>query len=127
MVSPDGRLVMALGPDRQPALYPIAGGDPQPIRALGSDLTPIGWSDTARIIFARSRVLGRSSSVFKVDLATGSRQPWKALGPGDPSGAPLVMNVQVSPDGERYAYMTSPMLSDLFLISGVFGPAPESR
>jgi hypothetical protein len=37
------------------------------------------------------------------------------------------MNVQVSPDGERYAYMTSPMLSGLFLISGVFGPAPASR
>jgi eukaryotic-like serine/threonine-protein kinase len=42
VVSPDGQFVIAVGPDQQPALYPIAGGDPQPIGALGNDLMPIG-------------------------------------------------------------------------------------
>ena len=119
VVSPDGRFVIAVGPDQQPALYPIAGGDPQPIAALGNDLMPIGWSESSEAIFARGRTLGRLAPVFKIDLTTGRRQPLKEIGPADPTGAPLVLLVQVSRDGRRYAYYMSQPLGTLTLIEGV--------
>ncbi len=119
VVSPDGRFVIAVGPDQQPALYPIAGGDPQPIAALANDLTPIGWSESSEAIFARGRTLGRLAPVFKIDLTTGRRQPLKEIGPADPTGAPLVLLVQVSRDGRRYAYYMSQPLGTLTLIEGV--------
>jgi hypothetical protein len=119
VVSPDGRFVIAVGPDQRPALYPVAGGDPQPIAALGNDLMPIGWGESPEVIFARGRVLGRLLPVFKIDLTTGRRQKVAEVGPTDPTGAPLVVLVQVSRDGRRYAYNTSQTLGALFLIEGV--------
>jgi hypothetical protein len=118
VVSPDGRLVIAVGPDQQPALYPIGGGEPRPITALGNDLMPIGWGETSDILFARARALDRLVPLFKVDLATGRRQPVGELGPTDPTGAPLVLLVQISRDGRRYAYTTGQRLAAVFLIEG---------
>ncbi len=119
VVSPDGRFVIAVGPDQQPALYPIAGGDPQPIAALGNDLMPIGWGESSDAIFAKGRTLGRLAPVFKIDLTTGRRQPLKEVGPADPTGAPMVLSVQVSRDGRRYAYYVSQPLGTVVLIEGV--------
>jgi hypothetical protein len=119
VVSPDGQFVIAVGPDQQPALYPIGGGTPKPIAALGNDLMPIGWGESAEVIFARGRSLARLTPVFKIDLATGRRQPVGEIGPADPNGAPLVLLVQVSRDGRRYAYYMSQPLATAILIEGV--------
>jgi len=119
VVSPDGRFVIAVGPDQQPAVYPIAGGDPRPITALGNDLMPVGWGRTSDTIFARGRALGRLTALFKIDVATGRRELMEEVGPADPSGAPLVFLVQISQDGRRYAYVTSRKLGTVFLIDGV--------
>jgi Tol biopolymer transport system component len=119
VVSPDGRFVIAVGPDQQPALYPIAGGDPQSIAALGNDLMPIGWGESSNVIFAKGGTLGRLVPVLKIDLTTGRRERVGEVGPADSKGAPLVLLVQVSRDGRRYAYYSSQGLGTLFLIEGV--------
>jgi hypothetical protein len=119
VVSPDGRFAIAVGPDQQPALFPVAGGDPQPIAVLGNDLVPIGWGESANVIFARPRALARLTSVYKIDLMSGRRQLVGEIGPTDPKGAPLVLLVQVSRDGRRYTYYMSQPLSEAFLIEGV--------
>jgi hypothetical protein len=121
VVSPDGRFVIAVGPDQQPALYPVAGGDAQPMPALGRDLTPVGWTDHPQVIFARPRTRERLSPVFTVDLSTGRRTLWKEMGPRDPSGAPIVTMIQISRDGRRYAYAVFQTMHDLFLIEGLEG------
>lgn len=118
-VSPDGRLVIAIGPDNEPALYPLDGGPPRPIPALAADLTPFGWGETSQTIFARGRSFGRIAPVFTIDLSTGRRQPWLELGPRSPSGAPLVMFPLLARDGQRYAYSVVQALGDLFLINGL--------
>ena len=119
VISPDGRLVIAVGPNQQPALYPIAGGDPQSIPGIGDDLVPIAWGDTSDVVFARARALGRIVPVFKIDLRNGRRQEVGEVGPADPTGAPLVVLIQISRDGRRYAYATSHKLANIVLIEGV--------
>ena len=119
VVSPDGRLVIAVGPDQQPALYPIAGGDPLPIAALGNDLMPIGWGETSAVIYARGRSLDRLVPIFKVDPTTGRRQPLGELGPANPTGAPLVLLIQISRNGRQYAYTTIQKLGTIFVIDQV--------
>jgi hypothetical protein len=57
--------------------------------------------------------------VFKIDLTTGRRLPVAEVGPTDPKGAPVVLLVQISRDGRRYAYNTSQKLGTVFLIEGV--------
>jgi eukaryotic-like serine/threonine-protein kinase len=119
LVSPDGRLVIAVGPDQQPALYPIAGGEPRPIPALGDELTPVAWGESSQVLFARRRVLGRLVPVFRIDLASGTRQQVSGVGPADATGAPLVFLVQLSRDGKSYAYSTWRSNGALFLIDDV--------
>jgi Tol biopolymer transport system component len=119
-VSPDGRFVAAIGPDQKPALYPIAGGDPQLLPGLGEDLLPAGWTETGRALFARPRDNRRICPVYQVDLASGTRTLWREVGPQDPTGAPTVSVVMVAADGKSYAYNYLRRDSDLFLVSGVF-------
>ena len=119
LVSPDGQLVIAVGPDQQPGLYPVAGGKPRPIPALGRDLIPLGWGESSQVLFARGRVLSRLVAVFKIDLASGRRHSLREVGPSDAIGAPVVFLVQVSRDGKRYAYSTWRSNGALFLIEGV--------
>jgi hypothetical protein len=96
------------------------------MHALGKDLVPIGWSETPNVLYARPRGFGRLSAVYRVDLASGRRELWRTVGPADPTGAPRMYVIQVSPDGRRYVYSSDQSLFDLFLIRGVFGDAVSS-
>jgi Tol biopolymer transport system component len=116
VVSPDGRFVIAIGPDQESALYPVDGGAPRPIPGLGQDLRPIGWGETSQSMFARARALARVCPVFKIDLSTGRRQTLAELGLRDPAGAPLALLPILAPDGRRYAYSVLQFAGDLFLI-----------
>ena len=118
VVAPDGQVVIAVGPDQQLALYPIAVGEPRPIPELGNDLTPV-VGESSQVLFARRRVLGRLVPVFKIDLASGRRQQVTEVGPADATGAPLVFLVELSRDGKRYAYSTWRSNGALFLIEGI--------
>ncbi len=119
-VSPDGRFVLGEGPGGVVGLYPIAGGATLPVNGLGTDLVPVGWSDTPNVIFARQRVLARLADVYRVDVVSGRREKWRTLGPADPSGAPLIFTLQVAADGTRYAYSVNNESFNLFMIQGVF-------
>ena len=119
VVSPDGRFVIAIGPDQEPALYPIDGSNPRPIPGLGQDLRPIGWGETSQSVFARGAALTRLTPVFKVDLPTGRRQMLAELGPRDPAGAPLGLMPLLTLDGRRYAYSVLEFSGDLFLINSL--------
>jgi eukaryotic-like serine/threonine-protein kinase len=119
-VSPDGRVVLGEGPDGVVGLYPIDGGAVLPIAGLDTDLVPIGWSDTPNVIFARQRGIERLADIYRVNVVSGRREKWRTLGPADPSGAPRLFSVQISPDATRYAYSVNNESFILYMIQGVF-------
>jgi hypothetical protein len=104
VASPDGRFVIALGPDGRAALYPMGGGEPRPIPGLGEDLSPLGFTDRPDSIFARTRAISHTSSVYRVDLASGQRRLFKELRIAETRGSPMMDVVVVSPRGEAYAF-----------------------
>jgi hypothetical protein len=57
--------------------------------------------------------------IDRIDLATGERQPWKELTPGDPAGAYTVGGVYLTPDGKSYVYSVVSSLGELYLAEGV--------
>src|ERR1700694_3822843 len=79
-VSPDGKLVTAIGPDQRFYLYPIEGGEPTPIPGLGPGDVPSGWTEDGRSIFVRRRGEVR---IYLVDVRSGHRELWKDLSPPD--------------------------------------------
>jgi len=118
MVSPDGKLVAARGPDQRLYLYPIAGGEPSGIPGLTAEDTPSAWSADGRFLYVyRRREL--PAKVYRLEVATGKKELWKELMPSDAAGVLNISPPLVTPDGKFYAYAYIRTLSDLYLVEGL--------
>ncbi|HEY7574508.1 MAG TPA: protein kinase, partial [Thermoanaerobaculia bacterium] len=117
-ISPDGKLVAAIGPDHHAALFPVDGGPPRLIAGVEAKEFPLRFSDDGRSLYLwrRGEVPAR---VTRLDLSNGKREVWKDLIPADPAGVERISNVLVTPDGKGYAYCFARLLSDLFVVEGL--------
>ena len=116
-VSPDGSQVAMLGRDGLPVIYPIAGGAPVAIPTIVRGEYPVSWTADGRGLF----VAGRTNAphrVFRIDLSTGLRSPWKELRPSQVAGIRL-SQVSVTPDGRSFVHMYSRLLSNLYVAKGI--------
>ena len=117
-VSPDGKSVLATGPDRRVAIYPVEGGEPKPVPTIRVEELPLGWSADGSSIY----VLDFSATPSRIDLVdvqSGGRKLWKEFRPPDPAGVFTVAPARVSPDGKAYVYSYRRLLDDLFLVTGM--------
>jgi hypothetical protein len=57
--------------------------------------------------------------VYRLDVTTGRRDLWKALGPQDPAGARNVGRVVLTPDASHYVYSYWRSLHELYLAEGI--------
>ena len=117
-ISPDGKSVIASGPEGKIYLYSISPSEPRPIPGLEAGEIPAQWSPDGRFVYVyrRGDVPAR---VMRVELATGKRELWKELQPSDTTGLEEVANVWLTPDGRSYVYNHIRMLSDLYLAEGL--------
>jgi hypothetical protein len=104
-------------------LYPIRGGDGQPVPALEAGDMPVQWSHDGRYVYIVDNLQGPASpavDVFRVELATGVRVLWKTLTPPDPVGVESMRaTVLITPDARSYCYSYMRRLGDLFVINGL--------
>jgi Tol biopolymer transport system component len=117
-VSPDGKLVAAIGPGQKALLIPVDGGEARTIDGIAEGEFPVRFSADGRSIYVwkRGDVPARIS---RVDVATGRREVWKDLMPADPAGVERISNALVTPDAKGYAYCYARLLSDLFVVDGL--------
>jgi len=116
-ISPDGRTVAAVGPDRKIHLCSTDGGEPRGLPGAREDELPFGWTSDGRSIY-----LGRITMPARVDICnvvTGERRLWKEILPPDPAGVLAIGPVLITPDGKSYVYSYRRMLDDLFLVTGL--------
>ena len=116
--SPDGRWVVALGPDRHYGLYPLEPGEPRPLPGLAPEEIPVQWSPDGRSVV----VYQPAEAPLRVelfDVATGARKPWKEIRPPDPSGVAQVGPILISWDTGAYVYSYRRSLDDLYLATGL--------
>jgi hypothetical protein len=57
--------------------------------------------------------------VYRLNLATGKREPFKELSPVDLSGLCEMSDLMFSADGRTYVYGFARMLSDLYVVKGL--------
>jgi Tol biopolymer transport system component len=117
-ISPDGRLVVVVGPDRRRYLYPLEGGEPTPLPGLSFDETPAQWSADGRYLYVYRR-RDVPAKVWKLEIATGKRELWKEVMPADGAGIATVAPVIPTPDGRAYVYSYFRTLSDLYVVEGL--------
>jgi hypothetical protein len=118
-LSPDGRWVGATdnvhGANR---IFPADAGPSRPMLGVAPGEVVLGWTGDSRgvYVFQRGEVPAR---IYRVDIATGHRQFWNALGPGDRAGVALVYWALIAADGRSYAYTFERTQNDLYLVTGL--------
>jgi eukaryotic-like serine/threonine-protein kinase len=117
-ISPDGKLVIGLGAEGKPTLYPVDGGEPRLIPGLTADDRISGFVGDGRSIYVHN--LTRLPTVVnELDLATGKKKVWKQFVPADSAGVDSSGNFIINPDGKTYVYSFARTLSDLYLVEGL--------
>ena len=81
-VSPDGSALAAPCGERW-CLYPLAGGDPQPI-AHTEGMSVVGWGDGETLYLRAPERL--PVQLFRLHLPSGRLSPWREIAPADRSG-----------------------------------------
>jgi sugar lactone lactonase YvrE len=120
-VTPDGAYVAARG-DTGIALYPVAGGEPVPVKASGRD-APLRFGGGGRLLYVRRTPAGQGGRVpariYRLDLVSGTEELWREL---SPAGAPTIANVNsvaIAPDAGAYAYTYSVPTARLYEVRGL--------
>ena len=117
-VSPSGEEVVAFGPSLGHRRYPIAGesGAGREIPGLSFSDQVVRWSPDGRAL-----IVGRatSSTLDRVDLATGRREPLVTLGTEPPGGRSRLGFFTLADDPHVYAYVAAAYLSEIFTVDGV--------
>ena len=96
----------------------MAGGSPQKLTlTLSPEEGIFSFFGDGKSVLVRGR--GLPVKVFRVDLATGSRQLFREIVPADPAGAQSVPGLRFSADGKSYVYSLGRWLSDLYVVDGL--------
>ncbi len=119
-LSPDGRNVAVLGPDRQWGIWPLDGSGLHPIPGLDSKYYITDWSPDGTSLYAiSSQQRYGAAHVYKVNIATGKMEFWKTFGATLPAGIASVGGPRFSSDGSAYAYVYAQILSQAYVVKGL--------
>jgi hypothetical protein len=73
--------------------------------------------DGAHLFLFERNVL--PAPVYRVEVATGRREPWFAIQPRQRSGVNGMNNVCAVPDGSSFAYSYTQQLAELHVVEGL--------
>ena len=116
-VSQDGRYIASGGKDERLYLYPVSGGTPRLLEGTTAD-EPIQWSADSRSLFVFVPD-ERPGKIYRIDVETGRREPWKSFGPAGVSGVQRFQRVAMTPDAKSYVYSTERLFATLFVVDGL--------
>ena len=117
-ISPDGQLVVGIGPDQKGYFYPSASGDPRIVNGMEPGDIPISWNQDSHSIYL-SRTGEVPAKVYQLELATGKKTVWKQIVPVDATGVSTIGPIHMTPDGKTYVYGFHRTLADLYLVEGL--------
>jgi Tol biopolymer transport system component len=116
VLSPDGKLIAARGPDQKVGLYPVDGGSARPLEGLDPNDQPLRWSEDQRFLFVSYDLRQATTArIYRVDLATGRRELWKEFSQRDPTGISRISGTDITPDGKTFVFSYGQRLADLYV------------
>ena len=114
--TPDGKLVIVFTRDGI-ELRSVDGS--QPARPLAGSLPNddvLRFTNDGRFVIVRHEVR-KPAQYFRIELATGRREPFRVLGPAGGTGR--VTNTVITDDGKAYAYTYSDAVVSLYVADGL--------
>jgi eukaryotic-like serine/threonine-protein kinase len=119
LLSADSRSLVIQTPEGL-ALMPPEGGPSRPIPGVAPGDRPLRFTADGRSLFLRTGAQrDLPARVFRLDVATGRREVWKELMPGDPAGITLLAPQDISEDGKTVLFVYGRSLADLYVAEGL--------
>ena len=113
-VSPDGHRVAGLDADAKIVLYNVDSDQPATaVPGTEAGELPVQWSADGASIFVY-RPTDLPAKVDRIDIASGTRTPWRQLTPADVAGVYTIAPVFITPDANGYAYNALRSVNDLY-------------
>jgi eukaryotic-like serine/threonine-protein kinase len=123
LISTDGKSLLVRGADGKRGIWPLDGGALQPIQGLEANDSVIAWAPDGETVYVvpsrRGALAVRSVKVFRVNIRTGKREPWKVFGEETGAGVSSVGVPRLSSDGTAYAYIYTRILSEAYVVTGL--------
>jgi dipeptidyl aminopeptidase/acylaminoacyl peptidase len=118
-ISPDGKHALVFKAYDRPMLLstdsaelrPLPGGEP-------GDLA-MGWSAEGRWLYVTRQAPELPARIFRIEIASGRRELWKEMMPGDAAAFGGFTGFSFTPDGKSYAYSFHQFLCALYLVDGL--------
>jgi eukaryotic-like serine/threonine-protein kinase len=117
-VSPDGKFVAGVGADRRIYLFPLDGGPARSVE-VNADERVVGWASDDKSLYVAAATGGPGTSIYQVDIETGSRKLFRAVSPIDKTGVSYIGPGYVTPDARYYVYSYNRQISELFVVEGL--------
>src|SRR5262249_36754513 len=118
LVSPDGQRLAARASDGRACIVTIKDGTVRPLPTVLPVETFTNWEAGGEALFVHRRT-EIPLTIFRIDIATGERTPWRQLAPADIAGITTFRDPVTTPDGRSYAYDIERNLTDLYLATGL--------
>jgi eukaryotic-like serine/threonine-protein kinase len=118
-VSPDGAQVATSFKPGTVTLLPVDKGEVGEIANLPADLVVGSWSGDRRGLFMMRSSVNFPCEVHRLDLATSKIELWKRVAPADATGISQCAWMNLSADGQSYAYGYFRSLADVVLAEGL--------
>ena len=100
-------------------LFPLEGGEPEPIAGIRDGERVAGWSPDSQWLFVNLRSETPTKG-YRLNWKTGQREVMLEVTPADRAGVIFgASGIQVTPDGKAYAYSVSQSLGELHLAEGL--------
>jgi eukaryotic-like serine/threonine-protein kinase len=116
-ISPDGTRVAARDPEGKLTIYRVAGGEPILVPNTQPREEVVQWTpDGKTLLVGNSNI---PTSVFTIELATGSRKLFKSFTLADPTGLFDLAPPNFSRDFKSYVYSYERVTSDLYIVEGL--------
>ena len=117
-ISPDGRLIAAVGPDDRIRLYALDGSVASVVPGPVAGEAPLLWSRDGTSLFTVERRGASLLRVHRIDLRDHRKTLVRDIAPSIP-GLMSILHVQAAMDANAYIYSYWQRLSDLYVVSGV--------
>ena len=116
LISPDSNRLIVRASDGLPRIFNFRTKLTEDIPGLLPGETILRWDAIGRAVYV-CRIGEAPLQVFRLDVATGMRQPLLHIVPTDPNGTITAM--LVTPDARSRVYNLRRQTSDLYLVSGL--------
>jgi tRNA A-37 threonylcarbamoyl transferase component Bud32/Tol biopolymer transport system component len=125
LVHPDSRRILAYDGLGNHYIWPLDGGEPEPIAGLDEKDSPVQWGTDPRFLFLRSdddTLRNDALRIYRFNLSTGRRELWRTLAPRDPAGVFGIATgrgeVAMTRDGRNIVFTYWAWIGDLFQVEG---------